>query len=188
MKTSVQQLALTDAQLVVKYQLNKDNSSLGELYSRHFKAIYYYCLRITENHDSAFDITQDVFVKVAEKIDKLGQPQTFIAWIFRIAHNQSIDYCARQEKKRCYTIDDQFNLPDDSDQMEYLEEKEKRLDAVAELMDILSDDARLMLQLKYQEGYSIKDLQERFGLSESAVKMRLARAKDRIAVCYERRI
>ena len=51
-------------------------------------------------------------------------------------------------------------------------------------MPKLREEDRTFLKLKYFDNYSIKDLQDEFGLSQSAVKMRLARARNRIQHLY----
>jgi len=78
-------------------------------------------------------------------------------------------------------------LPDDAADPEELWAREQRFDAIEGLLCELGEDARTLLRLKYLEHYSIQELQDRFQLSESAVKMRLSRARRRIEALYRRR-
>ncbi len=48
------------------------------------------------------------------------------------------------------------------------------------MMEEISGEAKWLLLLKYQEGYSVRQMQQATGLSESVIKMRLHRAKTKL--------
>lgn len=180
-------LPLSDAQLAELFQQTKDNQYFGELYQRYYPKIYYYCLSITKEQEAAFDLTQEVFIKAAEHIDRLKFPVTFPAWLFRIAHNESVDHCKARGRRQFLDIDARFDLGEEPVNEESFWERERQYEAIDELMTQLGEESQLMLRLKYLENHSIHDLQQRFHLSESAVKMRLSRARNRIERLYARR-
>ena len=177
----------TDAQLVLSYQQNNDSAAFGALYNRYYEKIFRYCLSILKDRDAALDLTQEVFLKAAEHLTRLKNPVTFAAWLFRIAHNECMDRCKEGGRTTAFPESLQNNLQEEPVDTEDLMAREHRFSAMEELMQELGEDARMMLQLKYLQHYSIQDLQEKYQLSESAVKMRLARARNRIESLYQRR-
>ena len=60
------------------------------------------------------------------------------------------------------------------------EEKEQLLLALSKAMADMDDDSRALLLEKYEDGLPIVEMQSRYGISESAVKMRLSRARKRV--------
>lgn len=179
--------AVPDQCLVEAFQRTAESDYLGELYRRYYLRVYHYCLAVFHDPEEAFDKTQDIFLKAAVKLPSLREPSTFSVWLFRIARNECLDRAAEQRRRRAQPADYLPDMCTDYDDLESLLEKEQQLDAIAELMTELSEETRALLQLKYLSNCSIRELQERYQLSESAVKTRLSRARQRIAVLYARR-
>lgn len=184
MKFNIQ---VSDAQLVEQYQQSKNSDAFGVLYHRYYEKIFRYCFSILKDREAALDLSQEVFLKAAEHLDRLKNPLTFSSWLFRIAHNECIDHCKAGGKTTAIPDALQVSLQEEETDTELFLVREKQFDAMQELMQELGEDARTMLHLKYLEHYSIQDLQERYHLSESAVKMRLSRARHRIERLYQRR-
>jgi len=55
-----------------------------------------------------------------------------------------------------------------------------------DLLNMLREDEKMILLMKYQDGMSIKDIQGSLGVSESAIKMRIKRAKEKMRVLYKK--
>lgn len=176
---------LTDAQLVSNYQQNLDPIYFGELYNRYFKKVYHYCLGKVKDREHAYDITADTFLKLTKKIINLRNPDLFIAWLFKIANNACID-CLKA-KGRTYSVETNtfFDLEDDDSDLEKAIDKEEQLNKLEEILKDLDEDTKSLLIEKYFNGKSVEDLQEEMGLSKSAVKMRLARGRNKIADLFQ---
>ena len=59
------------------------------LYTKHRRMVYAVCLRAAHNHADAEDLTQDVFLRVMEKIQDFRGQADFKTWVFRIAQNET---------------------------------------------------------------------------------------------------
>lgn len=173
---------LTDEQLVARYQTTGDNLYFGEIYTRHYSKVYHTCLNIVKDSDVAMDLTQEVMLKVMEKLPMLKNGFLLGFWLYRIAQNQSIDYCKTQKSNRTICINEGLNKAEDLSELYYLQKKEIYLDSLESNMERLSTADRQLLNQKYFQNMSIVDLGLAYELSESAVKMRLSRAKNRLAV------
>ncbi|MFT5765946.1 MAG: RNA polymerase sigma-70 factor (ECF subfamily) [Saprospiraceae bacterium] len=174
---------LTDTQLVSIYQTNQDSVYFGELYNRYYKKVYYFCLGKLSDRDDAYDVTTDTFLKLTTKISCLKNPELFIAWLFRIASNACIDVLRAKSKNRMYDISD-FDVEDDVNGLEELMMREAQLDTLDTILGTLDYETKTILINKYIKGKSIEDLEKEMGLSKSAVKMRLARGREKIAILW----
>lgn len=173
---------LTDAQLVIIFQKNDDALYFGELYTRYYEKVYHYCFGKVKDRDDAYDITADVFIKMATKIKSLRNPELFIAWLFKMANNACMDRFKQKGKTSFVDTNDFFDLEDDGD--DALAEKvtkEVYLDGLDAVMEHLDFETKTIIINKYFNNKSIEDLEKEMGLSKSAVKMRLARGRNKIA-------
>lgn len=136
------------------------------MYSRDlFRLIFSYTLNISDTKD----ILQDTFIKYYEKMFMISQDNLEIKkWLIRVAINEAKDYKKSFWKRKIININENnFSLNKMESNLEMLETL-KKLDA----------KYRIPIYLYYYEGYNIKEISNILRLSESAVKMRLTRAKD----------
>lgn len=178
---------LSDEELVTLAKQGTDTRYFGEIYKRYHKKVLHSCVSYTKDMDAAADLAQDVMVKIYENLANLQHARLLGWWIYRITTNYCLDYCKTKGRHQFVDTDHHFDLVDDQPQtQEDRLSKEQQLEGIERLMFELGDETRDILLLKYYSNYSVKDLQEKFNLSESAVKMRLARARNRIEQLYKR--
>ena len=178
-----------DSELVIRFQENRDPRAFSELYNRYYPRILQYSQHVLKGQEDAYDVAQDVFLRAMEKLPSLKNPITFQAWLFSISRNICIDRCKHLASVR--------TEPDDCSQMasraaeehpeEEYRELENQIDRVFQVLEGLNTESREILKMKYLDNYSIVQLQEHFHIGESAVKMRLARARSRVCMLYGKR-
>jgi RNA polymerase sigma-70 factor, ECF subfamily len=88
--------ALTDQQVV---QLARDGSERAyrELIGRYQRPVFSLIYRLVRDREKAEDLAQDTFIKVLNNIDRYKPEFKFSSWIFKIAHNTSLDHLRRKE-------------------------------------------------------------------------------------------
>jgi RNA polymerase sigma-70 factor, ECF subfamily len=88
--------ALTDQQVV---QLARDGSERAyrELIGRYQRPVFSLIYRLVRDREKAEDLAQDTFIKVLNAIDRYNPEFKFSSWIFKIAHNTSLDHLRRRE-------------------------------------------------------------------------------------------
>lgn len=170
---------LSDNFLVIKYQEKKEVAAFEVLYQRYAEKVFYYCYKIIGNREDAQDIAMEVFEKVFENIATLKETVTFQAWLFRIARNRSINACLRQQNKYYIPIDDNYEMTYEGMDMEQQELMNAKVIKMEAAIEALPAETKALLIAKYYEKESIESLMQRYQLSESAVKMRLARARQK---------
>jgi RNA polymerase sigma factor (sigma-70 family) len=175
---------MTDLELVTVFQTNHNARAYSELYNRYYSKVERYCLKSFSDLQNAKDAAQDVFLKVFEKLATLKKPELWVAWLFSITRNVVLNIHKKNARSRMENVDEFPAIADDDSEIEALQEKERKLTALSQLLE--TPDG-LILKMKYVEGLSIKQLSHDMHLKESAVKMRLLRARHHIVEMYEQR-
>ncbi|PHN03347.1 RNA polymerase sigma factor [Flavilitoribacter nigricans] len=176
---------LPDSTLVYQYQLTLNEIYFSTLYKRYYEKMNRYCLKALGNPTDAADMVQDVFLKAFEKLPTLNNPELWVAWLFRIARNKIINLHKRQALRPTDSLEDKTpDIPATNEIKEKLE-LEKKLLAIPRLLGKMPSQQARILRLKYIEHRTIENLCDELQLKESAVKMRLLRARTNIVKMYE---
>lgn len=170
---------LSDEQLISQL-LNGDRDYEGILYSRYYPKVYSRCYSFAKNTDDAFDMTQEILLKALSHLDSFGGNSKFSTWLYSITTNYCITYTSKKSRRYYDDMNAAHQvLEEGMDEEDYKERVrwealESNLD---EFLDLLPEEERQLLVLKYRMNYSVKELQKELDLSASAVKMRLLRAR-----------
>jgi RNA polymerase sigma factor (sigma-70 family) len=175
---------LADEQLVKHYQNTSSDDSFEMLYSRYVGKVYQKCLSITKDSESAQDYTQDIFIKVFNKLDTFQNRSTFSTWLYSVSHHYCLDQLRLNKRLSTETLSDEvINGVSEPDSPESVDNQLQMLEGV---MSELSAEEVKLLRLKHEQGLSIKEISHQYNISESAVKMRLKRTRDRLQELYLR--
>ncbi|MEC4112980.1 RNA polymerase sigma factor [Myroides pelagicus] len=172
---------------LVQIIVHSGNTSLfGILYDRYAQKVYSKCLGFAESRDVAEDLTQDVFVKLYLNLKKFRGESKFSTWLYSFTYNHCVNYSKLVLKKR-------RNEEDLNDEYQHLMVDEEITDeeifslSVEKLQEALAKidaEDKIILLMKYQDDKSIKEISQLLELGESAIKMRLHRAKKKIVEIY----
>ena len=173
-----------DEEAVEQYLLTGNIHYFNLLYDRYHNKIYAKCVAMLKHEAKAEDATQEIFIKILLNISGFSGKSKFSTWIYSITYNFCIDVI-RKGTKEAITPLDQHNgidiADDDGLDVEILEMNVFRLREVFGIMQV--EDKRILL-MKYQDDLSIKEICEVLNKSESAVKMKILRAKERFMKIY----
>jgi len=129
-----------------------------------FRLIFSYTLNISDSKD----ILQETFIKYYQKMNNLPEDDIEIKkWLIKVAINKSKDYL------KCWKRS--FNELDDNKLI--LKNFELNLDML-DLLSRIDKKYRIPVYLYYYEGYMISEISSLLNVSQSAIKMRLSRAKE----------
>lgn len=148
-----------------------DSQAISTLYESYSHRVYSYVYLRVGNRADAEDVTGQVFLKVLEKLpDFRWQGAGFAAWLFRIAHNQTIDALRKRSRVSEYPIEAGGDLlaMDGSDPQRHAE----RSDALAHLREAVSRLSDLQAQviiLKYAGELSNREVAEIMSRTSNAV-------------------
>ena len=160
---------MPEEESLVRRAQQRDQQAFAQLYEEHFDKIYrYVALRIGDRAE-AEDITQQVFLKALQSIASFrwkGIP--FSAWLFRIAHNQVIDYLRRKTKQATVPIDE--STVSFSRDPQLLVEQSLNIEQLLSAAKRLTEAQREVISLRFTGELPISQVAVIMGKSEGAVK------------------
>jgi len=170
--------------LVAKIKVG-DNKAFEELVQTYQKRIYMIAYGILKNESDAYDATQDVFLKVFKYIKNFKENSSLYTWMYKITRNVSIDIYRKKRNLSSVEYGEQYkNESIYTDSVHHkvaspIEQVQKRELSVkmAKAMNKLSDDHKLMLQLREFEDMSYADIAEILDISKGTVMSRLHHAR-----------
>jgi len=175
---------VTDEELVKLYLESQNVAYFNLLYKRYSGKIFGKSLSLLKSESEAEDATQDIMMKILLNMSKFSGKSRFSTWIYSITYNYCIDYLRRKKKDPSVYVDDyleNLDVPEDVDDKFLLEMNVKRLKIILE--EIPTGDKTILL-MKYQDEMSIKEISEILDKSESAIKMKIKRAKQKFKKTY----
>jgi RNA polymerase sigma-70 factor (ECF subfamily) len=157
--------------LVLRCQAG-DADAFGEIVTRHGPRLRYYLLKLLGNPEAAGDASQEVWIDVYRGIARLRRPDSFRAWLYRIARDRAYR-ALRQSRSLPRTVGD--------DQLAHAEVVE---DFTAEdaarihlALDRLSAEHREVLVLRFMDDLSYEEIAQVIGCHLGTVKSRIHHAK-----------
>lgn len=175
---------LKDEEVIRQYFSTSPNDCFETLYNRYVGKVYSRCLSMTKDTDKAQDFTHDIFIRMFARLDRFEERSSFSTWLYSISYNYCIDQIRVAKRLPVTALDEDIDcsLPatDDAERTEY------DLQQLAQAMSTLTPQEAQLLRLKYQEGLDVQQIAAKLNLKNSAVKMRLKRARDRVrGLCGE---
>jgi len=161
------------AALVVRAQAG-ERGAFESLVRRHQRTVYFLCLRYVSDPDEAEDLTQRTFVRAMGNLRDLRTPETFRAWLLRVAVNFALNHrrdharfvhgdAAAPEEADVGTTD----LPAHHARLEHAE----RAAVLRALVATLPPKQRLTLELRIYDDLPFKEIAEILEISEGAAKV-----------------
>jgi RNA polymerase sigma factor (sigma-70 family) len=172
---------LTDEQLVAHFIETQKNLYFEQLYDRYSDKVYRKCLSFVKDDAKAEDFTHDIFMKLVLNLASYKETAKFSTWLYSITYNYCIDQTRVSKKYSEVGLDENYDLADDDNDAEIAELEAQQLNKA--MQQILPEE-KSILMMKYQDDLSIKEISDSLDISESAVKMRLLRAKEKLRKVY----
>jgi len=173
--------------LLVAAAKNGDAAAFEELVNRYENKIFRLTSNITHNHEDAEDAMQDAFLKAYSHLDSFQGDSRFYTWLVRIAANEAL-MRLRKRRPNQVSVDEPIEREDEVDLLpreiedwrpspeeKYGEAEMRKI--LAESIEKLEPDYRIVLVLRDLEELSTQETAETLGLTETAVKSRLLRAR-----------
>jgi RNA polymerase sigma factor (sigma-70 family) len=172
---------------------NGDHQAYAQLCRRHSQQIFQRVLRITGNISDAEDALQEALLKAYVHIGGFEGRSAFSSWLTRIAINNALMLLRKRRSKPVYGFEtdpeaDDFSFPEPTETSYNPEESciQNALEnELAKAIRYLSPCLRVVIELRCQEDAPVAQIAKTLGISESAAKSRLIRARSRIRTHLE---
>ena len=157
---------VSDQKLLNCY-LSGDRNAISQLIERHSRRVRDYIQMMVKDGDVADDIFQETFIKAVRVIDegRYTDNGRFLSWILRIAHNQVIDHFRAQKQNRQlneaeagYDVLGTLRLAERTVEDEIV--CEQIASDVRRMVELLPDEQREVVMMRYYSGLSFKEIAE----------------------------
>lgn len=148
-----------------------------EIYKAYWNKVFRICMGYVNNHDWAKDIAQDTFINIWQQLPKFRQEAAIGTWIFRIASNNCLRQIERQNRMP------RTDMPEEL--IEYIEpDREPQVQFLYQCIAELPETDRLIISLELED-IKQAEIAQVMGLSESNIRVRIHRIKEKLTKKFE---
>ena len=153
----------------------------GELVLKHQDFIFNVVKGYVRFEEEARDITQEVFLKAYENIEKFRGDSKLSSWLYRIAYNLSMNWSERKAGRETQ-LDDSLaeTIAAPPDLADEIYERELILARITEILEEIPLKYKVVIKLYYFEEKSYQEIADALDIPINTVKIQLLRAKDHI--------
>ena len=184
-----------DDKRLVKQLLKGDEQAFNRFFEDNFARLYRFAIaRLSDDPEGAREVVQITLTRAVRKMHTYRAESALFTWLCAICRNEISDWLSRQGRYRDHIVlvedlpeiqaaVDSFQAPlEDSPERHYQRVEALRLIQVA--LDRLPAKYGNVLEWKYVEGYSVKEISARLEIGTEATQSLLARAKRAFADVY----
>jgi RNA polymerase sigma-70 factor (ECF subfamily) len=160
-----------EEQSLIRRAQQRDPVALTQLYEENFDKIYRYIVLKIGDRTEAEDMTQQVFLNALQSISSYkwkGMP--FTSWLYRIAHNQVVDYFRKKSKHATVPLDESLPIPAVDGDPKYTVERKVEIETIVLATKKLTQAQQEVISLRFASELSIAEVAGVMGTSEGAVK------------------
>lgn len=179
---------LSDDKRLAERMLNGDQRAFDEFFNGYFDRLYRFALvRVNHDEDMAEDVVQQTLCRAVEKISQFRGDSALFTWLCRICRNIIVDTFRSADRIRGQAIpfedSDEIRLALES--LSAMNANDPHQDAVNQqikrlvrvVLDYLPRRYGQVLEWKYIEGYSVKEIAAYLGVAPKAAESTLTRAR-----------
>ena len=159
----------------------RGNDGFRKLYETAFPILFRVAYRITNSEEAAEDLCQEAFFRLHEKAMVFPNPDEAKYWLIRVVKNASLNYARRKTRERkAYQKAFREDTRVEETGEKVLIKKETQVE-VRKALEKLPENLRIVMILKEYAELNYKEIGRSLGISEGNVKVRVFRARERLA-------
>lgn len=156
----------------------------------HHRRVFHVCLGVVKSTADAEDVTQEVFIRAHKNLSKFQGNAKFSTWLYRIAHNASIDLLRKRKRREADDFDDVVDTHKESsvddafltqplgfDPRDEVRRQEMRA-GILQAFEALSPAHREILILREVEDLSYQEIADTLDIKLGTVMSRLYHARN----------
>ena len=173
-------------ELIIRFQ-NGDIDAFTGIYEETYKLVYTTCFGMLHNEDDAQDMTQEVYIKIYEKLNTLEEPRAYGRWMKMLATNMCLNQIKKTGRMNEHLAEDDVDLDLAAGEWEafdslpnsFIEDEEKREIINKVLKESLSEVQYQTIFMHYFGEMQLTEIARQMDCPEGTVKTRLMKAKER---------
>jgi len=184
MSGNICNISRTECAMLVERFQSGEIDGFDDIVERYRRYVYRIAYHFTHNCEDAYDISQEVFIKVFKSLSNLKNSSTFDIWLRRVTVNTCIDYLRQRPNEqvlddfshmgRKHILSGDGRLPNGPIEMDELR------DMISRAVDQLPKQQRKAFVLRHYEGLSLEEIAKTLDRSQGAVKAHLFHATRRL--------
>ncbi len=162
---------MQDEESLIRRAQQRDQVALTQLYEENFDRIYRYIVLKIGDRTEAEDMTQQVFLNALQSISSYkwkGMP--FASWLYRIAHNQVVDYLRKKTRHASVPLDESISKADADSDPKRVTERKMEIEELVVATKKLTAAQQEVISLRFAGELSVAEVARAMGKSEGAVK------------------
>lgn len=176
---------MTDEEAVEHYLKTQNVNYFNLIYDRYTNKVYAKCISMLKDNEAAEDSTQEIFVKILLSLSRFTGKSKFSTWIYSITYNYCIDMIRREKKDIEVAVNDFSRIDHEDDNIFDAEILETNISRLRVVLNHMNAEDKSILMMKYQDDLSIREICDMLNKTESAVKMKILRAKEKFIKIYK---
>lgn len=152
--------------------MKKKKKIFEKVFDKEIDNIFRFIFLKVDSQELAEDFTQDVFLKLWEKIESVENPRAFL---YKVARDKIIDYYRKKERETTVALEEPL-LKDEKINLEKEIIKSLEMEDIQDALKLLKDDYQNVIIWHYLNNMSIGEISQLMGRSPEAVRVLLSRA------------
>jgi RNA polymerase sigma factor (sigma-70 family) len=177
---------MDDWKLLNEYAARNSEDAFRTLVDRYAALVYHVALRQLGNPQSAEEVTQGVFIALAQKAGKISRRTVLSGWLFRATRFAVLNLVRDENCRRSYEHE-ALTMQITSDSNEADSVWEQILPHLDDALDRLSQSDRELVLIRFFGSKSYKEVAQVLGITEDTAKKRLSRAIEKLRAFFTRR-
>jgi len=163
-------------EVIIQQVLQGDKKAYAVLIGRYQHFVFTFIKRLTNNHEDAEELTQDVFIKAYHSLSSYNNTAKFSTWLYSIARNTTLSHMRKH--KITTTSEEELKINDHSTQTD-IDRKNKTIIINTAINQLEPSDAQV-LTLFYLNEQTIDEIAHILDITKTNVKVKLYRSRKKL--------
>ncbi|MCD4698762.1 MAG: sigma-70 family RNA polymerase sigma factor [Bacteroidales bacterium] len=162
--------------------IHGDVKAYSMLVEKHKDMVFTIALRIVKNREDAEEIAQDVFIKAYQSLPKFKGTSKFSTWLYKIVYNSAISKIRKKKIEKSginNEIINNYTLDEIHENLDNFEPEEQKL-LIDKMLGTLNPEENTLINLYYYQTIATKEIADVLGISQSNVKVKLHRIRNKM--------
>ena len=160
--------------ILVRRCLQGDKKAFEEIVDRYQKKVFNAAYRILNHYEDAADVTQSVFIRVYENLEKFSARYRFFSWLYKITVNESLNYLKRRKETGDLQVEEIADEKTPEEEYNNIELSEN----IEQALMKIGLEYRLVIVLHYLQDLSYNEISYVLDTPEKTIKSRLFTARN----------
>lgn len=174
----------TDKRLV-EQALKGKTKAWTQLVERYEQRVFHYGLRMMPSRDDALDLLQDTFTSVFKSLSSWDANNAFKPWLMTIAHRRCVEFYRRRREYDSWSEEHETTSPASDSCPELSYNNDQQLQLLLQALHRLPMDQRVVVEAKFFQQLTTREIAERQGDSENTIKSRLYSGLEKLKMYLE---